>query len=232
MLKIMLTKNEASRLALFALGHPWCSQNSLQHTCGLHPPAALWRFMSLPTSSSQSQSSSSSSSSLSSSPSPSSVLTSSHMHDWQFSVTSPSLAVSVSCVNSLQTNTDVYIATNDCYSHEKYNIFIPTNDFTRLALHEMFLASLVFKQACMRMSLPLKDGLRFKLPSSPHQCCLLTCSAVTYIWVPLTPIRWTHQIRPAGSFTRDKPLCLLPQQISTWQGITQNLSGHRQPTYW
>lgn len=156
MLNLTLTKNKASRLAPLALGHPWCSQNSLQHTCGLHPPAALWRLMSLPTSSSQSQSSSSSSSSLSSSSSPSSVLNSSHMHDWQFSATSPSLTVSASCVNSLQINTDVYITTNDRYSHQKFNTFIPTNHFTRLALHDMFLTSLIFKQAYMRMSLPLK----------------------------------------------------------------------------
>lgn len=163
MLNIILTKTKASKLAPFALGHPWCSQNSSQHTCGLHPPAALWRFMSLPTSSSQSQSSSSSSSSLSSSPSPSSVLTSLHMHDWQFAVTSPSLAVSVSCVNSLQTNTDVNIATNDCT--QKFIHLPQKNDFTRLALHEMFLTWPVFKQAYTRMSLPLKDGL--------HLSCLL-----------------------------------------------------------
>lgn len=161
MLNIILIKNQAFGLAPFALGHPWCPQNSLQHTCGLHPPAALWRFMSLPTSSSQSQSSSSPSSSLSSSSSsPSSVLTSSHMHDWQFSVTSPSLAVSVSSVNSLQTNADVYITTNDCCSHQNFDTLIWTNDFTRLALHERFLTSPVSKQAYMRVSLPLKDGLR------------------------------------------------------------------------
>lgn len=41
----------------------------------------------------------------------------------------------------------------------KPNTFIPTNDFTRLALCKMFLTSPVFKQTYTRTSLPLKDGL-------------------------------------------------------------------------